>query len=141
MCQTRAVRTGVPKSTMLFFLLVLVCPCLSWKINPSPSPALSKMTTTSALEISTGREHCQTTSCTEEGLFPEGGPDMMTWWQNDRLTGWQDDRWQDDQLTRWPGDKMTRWEEASQRIDRMVYFHFTEGLVLGKVHSMISLHW
>ena len=61
---------------MLLFLLVLVCPCLSWRINPLP--ALSKMTTLSSLEISTGREHCQTTSCTEEGLFPEGGPDRMT---------------------------------------------------------------
>merc|ERR1712156_235327 len=70
MCQTRALRTEVPKSTMLLFLLVLVCPSLSWRINPSP--ALSKMTTTSSLETSTGREHCQTTSCTEEGLFPEG---------------------------------------------------------------------
>ena len=78
MCQTRALRTGVPKSTMLLFLLVLVCPSLSWRINSSP--ALSKMTTTSSLEISTGREHCQTTSCTEEGLFPEGGPDRMTGW-------------------------------------------------------------
>ena len=80
MRQTREVRTGVPKSTMLFFLLVLVCPCLSWRLNSSP--ALSKMTTTNSLEISTGREHCQTTSCTEEGLFPEGGPHMMTGWSS-----------------------------------------------------------
>ena len=89
MCQTRALRTGVPKSIMLLFLLVLVCPSLSWRINPSP--ALSKMTTTSSLEISTGREHCQTTSCTEEGLFPEGGPDRMTWWHDDMMTWWNDD--------------------------------------------------
>ena len=97
MCQTRALRTGVPKSTMLLFLLVLVCPSLSWRINSSP--ALSKMTTTSSLEISTGREHCQTTSCTEEGLFPEGGPDRMTWW-HDEMMAW----WHDDMMTWWHDD-------------------------------------
>ena len=51
---------------------------LSLTENKPISHAQSKMTTMISLELSTGREHCQTNACTEEGLFPEGGPDVMT---------------------------------------------------------------
>merc|ERR1712088_17803 len=37
------------------------CPCLSMRITPA-----------APLRMTTAREHCQTTLCTEEGLFPEG---------------------------------------------------------------------
>ena len=63
----------------------------------------------------------------------------MTEWHDDGMTGWhwwQDDvmtGWQDDQMTGWLDDKITRWQEASQTIDRMVYF------LSGEVFKRVSL--
>ena len=38
-------------------------------------------------------------------------------WLSDRMT-----EWSSDQLTKWQSDQVTGWQEASQTIDRMVYF-------------------
>ena len=49
----------------------------------------------------------------------------VTKWPSDRVTKWPCDRvteWPRDQVTEWPSDRMTEWQEASQTIDRMVYF-------------------
>ena len=41
------------------------------------------------------------------------------------VTEWPIDQaieWPSDQVTEWPSDQVTKWQEASQTIDRMVYF-------------------
>ena len=46
-------------------------------------------------------------------------------WQNDIVTEWPSGRvtkWSSDRVTKWPSDQVTEWQEASQTIDRMVYF-------------------
>ena len=60
--------------------------------------------------------------------------DRMTKWPSDWVTKWpsvQMTKWPSDQVTEWPNDWMikwlndwvTGWQEASQTIDRMVYFN------------------
>ena len=73
------------KNKMLLPLLVLVFPCFSLRITPPTritplittltriTPPMEKTTLAAPLTMTTAREHCQTTLCTEEGLFPEGG--------------------------------------------------------------------
>merc|ERR1712130_565061 len=60
------------KSTMLLPLLSLVFPCLSMRITPPITSPMRKTTLAAPLTMTTAREHCETTFCTEEGLFPEG---------------------------------------------------------------------
>ena len=40
-------------------------------------------------------------------------------WPRDRVT-----KWPSDLVTKWPNNIVTKWQEASQTIDRMVYFLF-----------------
>ena len=59
----------------------------------------------------------------DDGMTMTGWQDeRMTLWWNDRMTGWWDNRmmgWPNDRMTEWLDDQ---WLEASQTIDRMVYF-------------------
>ena len=44
-------------------------------------------------------------------------PSDQTEWPSDQVT-----KWPSDQVTEWLSDQVTKWQEASQTIDRMVYF-------------------
>ena len=50
--------------------------------------------------------------------------------------------WPSDQVTKWPSDQVTKWQEASQTIDRMVYFEallITTYLVLEiQLHTLLA---
>ena len=51
--------------------------------------------------------------------------DRVAEWPSDRVTEWLSDQVTEcpsDQVTEWPWDQVTEWQEASQTIDRMVYF-------------------
>ena len=53
----------------------------------------------------------------------KGPSDWVTEWPSDQVTKWPSDqvtKWPSDQ--EWPSDWVTEWQEASQTIDRMVYF-------------------
>ena len=52
--------------------------------------------------------------------------DQVTEWLSDRVMEWPSDRvteWLNDRVTEWPNYWVTGWQEASQTIDRMVYFN------------------
>ena len=51
--------------------------------------------------------------------------DQVTKWSSDQVTKWPSDRvtkLTNDWIIKWPNDWVTGWKEASQTIDRMVYF-------------------
>ena len=62
--------------------------------------------------------------------------DQVTKWLSDRMTGsdqvtkWSSDwvtKWLSDLVIEWPNFRVTGWQEASQTIDRMVYFKSGRG--------------
>ena len=71
-------------------------------------------------------------------------PEQRTRWTDDRITGWPDDCmtwWPNYLMTLWPDDMMTWWQEASQRIDHMVYLYCvykSEWVILRSSHLWSS---
>ena len=52
---------------------------------------------------------------------------IVTEWPSDQVIEWLSDwvtEWPSDQVTKWPSDQVTGWQEASQTIDRIVYFTY-----------------
>ena len=57
--------------------------------------------------------------------WPSDPSDQVTKWPSDWVTEWLSDRvtkWLSERLFDWLSDRVTKWQEASQTIDRMVYF-------------------
>ena len=59
----------------------------------------------------------------------------VTEWPSDRVTEWLSDR-----VTEWPSDWETGWQEASQTIDRMVYFN-NNIITYHHDSGLVCCHW